>query len=63
MHTTEEGRTMSNKNIMPLKVKFITHDQLSLSNDDTEELKNFIVLLAQQGFKDNIVNGKFQRKE
>ena len=59
----EEVRTMSNKNITPLKVNYITYDLLSLSDDDIEELKNFIVLLAQQGFKDNIVSGNFPRKE
>ncbi len=46
-----------------LKIKFITYDLFPLSQDDTDELTKFIVLLAQQGFKDNIVSGNYPRKE
>jgi len=53
---------MSNNNPTPLKIKFITYDVPTLNEEHEEELKNFITLLAQQGFKDNIVNGSFPRK-
>lgn len=52
---------MSN-NIKPLKVKFITYNIPTLDETHEEELKNFIITLAQQGFKDNIVSGSFPRK-
>ncbi len=45
-----------------LKIKFITYELPPLSDDDIEELEKFIVQLAQQGFKDNIVSGNFPMK-
>lgn len=54
---------MSNANIKPLKITFITYDVPILNEEHEEELKNFIITLAQQGFKDNIVSGNFPRKE
>ena len=45
-----------------LKIKFITYDPLHLSDDDIEELEKFIVQLAQQRFKDNIVSGSIPKK-
>ncbi len=49
-------------NIKPLKVKFIAYDVPILDEIHEEELKSFIITLAQQGFKDNIVKGNFPRK-
>lgn len=57
-----EERQVLKMNKEKLKIKFLTYDVPALTEDDTEELTKFVVLLAQQGFKDNIVKGKFPRK-
>lgn len=51
-----EGVTMNN-----LKVEFVTYKP-SLEDDDSNDLINFLVLVAQEGLKDNIVSGEFPGK-
>lgn len=51
-----EGVTMNN-----LKVEFVTYKP-SLKDDDSNDLINFLVLVAQEGLKDNIISGEFPGK-
>ncbi len=46
-----------------ISIKFISYDLLKLQDKDINDLTQFVVELAQQGFKDNIVKGEFPRKD
>ena len=46
-----------------LKVRYITYAISALNADDIEVLTKFIVILANEGFKNNIVHGDFSKGE
>lgn len=45
-----------------LQIKFLANEISNLTEDNLDELTKFIVLVAQEGFKDNIVSGNFPKK-
>ena len=49
--------------IKKLTVSIIPHELPALKEEDIEDLNNFIVLLAQCGFKGSIVNESKPRKD
>lgn len=46
-----------------ITVSIIPYDLPTLNEEDVEDLKNFIVQVAQLGFEGTIVNGSNPRKE
>ena len=46
-----------------LGIKFISYDLLKLQEEDINDLTQFVVKLAEQGFKDNIIKGAFPGKD